>query len=283
MLGILLALVLAATPTVSALRDAPGAAPPRALARTFAVARAAGAAVPQADAKPACANVWQNRTEEFEAYLRTAKVDKISNIPVGVTRPRRAFLAEGGIAGSFAWKPLRPGMQNGYFESYKSEIAAYELDKVLALNMVPVVVERTIDRETGAAILWLNGVRSWESVQPLPKPRTWDLQIARMKLFDDLIGNSDRNKGNLLVDEDWHIYLIDHSRAFVTDAKLPQELQNIDRRLWQRMLALDEAGLKASLGQWLDTRQIQSLLHRRDAIKKKIDALVAKRGDSVFF
>ena len=240
-------------------------------------------AFPQAAAKPACANVWENRTQEFETYLRTAKIEKMADIPVGVTRPRRAYLTEGGLAGSFAWKPLRPGMQNGYFESYKSEVAAYELDKVLALNMVPVVVERTIDHDTGAAILWLNGVRSWESVLPLTKPRTWDLQIARMKLFDDLIGNSDRNKGNLLVDEDWHIYLIDHSRAFVTDQKLPQELQNVDRRLWERMLALDEAGLKASMGQWLDGRQIQALLRRRDAIKKKIDALVAKRGDSVFF
>ena len=97
-------------------------------------------------------------------------------------------------------------------------------------------------------MLWLDGVRSWETVLPLPKPPTWDQQIARMKMFDDLIGNSDRNKGNLLVDADWHIYLIDHSRAFVTDNKLPQELQNIDRRLWERMQALDAASLKTALG-----------------------------------
>jgi hypothetical protein len=104
-----------------------------------------------------------------------------------------------------------------------------------------------------------------------------------MKMFDDLIGNSDRNKGNLLVDDEWHLFLIDHSRAFVTDLKLPQELQNIDRRLWERMLALDEPTLKASLGKWLDSRQIPSLLRRRDAMKKKIDALVAKGGNAVFF
>ena len=176
------------------------------------------------------------------------------------------------------------GVQNGYYESYKSEIAAYELDKLLGLNMVPVIVERRVDNELGAAILWLEGVRSWETVLKIPnKPRTWDLQIARMKLLDDLIGNNDRNKGNLLVDDDWHIYLIDHSRAFITDQKLPQELQNIDRRLWERMLALDEPGLKTALGEWLDSRQIQALLRRRDAMKKKIDAMVAKRGDSVFF
>jgi hypothetical protein len=230
-----------------------------------------------------CANVWQARPAEFEAYLRTAAVDKIADIPVGVTRPRRAHLAPGGIVSSFAWKPLRPGIHNGYFESYKSEIAAYELDKLLGLHMVPVVVERRVKNDLGAAVMWVEGVRSWESVQPLPKPATWDLQLARMKMFDDLVGNSDRNKGNLLVDADWHIFLIDHSRAFVTEMKLPQELQNIDRRLWDRMLALDEAGLTASMGAWLDRRQVNALLRRRDAMKKKIAALVAKRGDSVFF
>jgi Phosphatidylinositol 3- and 4-kinase len=239
---------------------------------------------PQAPAKPAvCANVWEGRTAEVEAFLRTVKIEKMGNIPVGVTRPKRAFLAPGGIASSFAWKPLRPGYQQGHFESYKSEIAAYEIDKLLGLNMVPVVVERVVEGDEGAAVLWLEGVRSWETVLKLPKPPIWDSQLARMKMLDDLIGNSDRNKGNLLVDDEWHLFLIDHSRAFVTDQKLPQELQSIDRRLWERMQALDADTLKTELGKWLDSRQIQALLRRRDAMKKKIDALIAKNGDSIFF
>jgi hypothetical protein len=237
----------------------------------------------QAPAKPACANVWYDHTGDIEAFLKAATVEKVVELPIGVTKPRRAYMAPGGLASSFAWKPLRPGMQSGYFESYKSEIAAYELDKLLGLNMVPVVVERTIKGDTGAAVLWLEGVRSWESVLPLPKPPSWNSQLARMKMFDDLISNSDRNKGNLLVDEDWHLFLIDHSRAFVTDNKLPQELQTIDRALWDRMLALDEPTLATKLGTWLDSRQRSALLRRRDAMKKKIDALVAKNGQAVFF
>jgi hypothetical protein len=241
-------------------------------------------ALPQAQPNPvACANIWQNKTSELEEYLRTAKVDKVSDIPIGVTRPQRAYLASAGPVSSFAWKPIRPGIKDGYFESYKSEIAAYELDKLLGLNMVPVVVERRVNNDLGAAIMWIEGVRSWESVLPLPKPATWGFQLARMKMFDDLISNSDRNKGNLLVDADWHVFLIDHSRAFVTDLKLPQELQNVDRKLWDRMLALDEAGLKTTMGAWLDGRQIQSLIRRRDMMKKKIDMLVAKSGNAVFF
>ena len=237
----------------------------------------------QAPAPKACANVWQGHASEIEAFLKTAKIEKVAELPIGVTRPRRAYVVPGGIAASFAWKPLKPGVQSGYFESYKSEVAAYELDKLLGLNMVPVVVEREVQNESGAAVLWLEGVRSWETVLSLPKPASWNRELARMKMFDNLISNGDRNKGNLLVDDDWHLYLIDHSRAFVADLKLPQELQTIDRALWEKMLSLDEVSLATTLGTWLDGRQRGALLRRRDAMKKKIDALVAKNGQRVFF
>jgi hypothetical protein len=240
-------------------------------------------AIPQAADKPVCANIWQGHNAEIEEFLRTAKVEKVADIPIGVTRPRRAYVAAGGPAASFAWKALRPSMQNGYFESYKSEIAAYEIDKMLGLNMVPVVVERVVNNDTGAAVLWLEGVRSWETVLPLPKPPAWNQELARMKMFDDLIGNSDRNKGNLLVDSEWHLFLIDHSRAFVSEPRLPQELQTVDKRLGEAMLALDEPSLKSAVGRWLDSRQLQAVLRRRDAMKKKIDALVAKQGNAIFF
>jgi hypothetical protein len=239
--------------------------------------------VAQAPTPSASANIWQGRTEAVEEYLRTTPVTKIQDVPIGVTKPKRAFTEPGGLARSFAWKPIRPGLYNGYWESYKSEIAAYELDKFLELHMVPVVVERRIEGDLGAAVLWLEGVRSWEAVLPLPKPPTWGARLARMKMFDDLVGNSDRNKGNMLIDEAWNLYLIDHSRAFARDRKLPAQLQNIDRALWQRMLALDEAGLTNVLGRWLDRTQIRAVLERRDRMKQEIDKLVAKHGDKIFF
>jgi hypothetical protein len=231
------------------------------------------------------ANIWRGRTAEVEQCLAEAKVAKLEEVPIGVTKPSRAMLHADACARAFAWKPLRPGLYSGYWESYKSEIAAYELDKVLDLNMVPVVVERKVGGVTGAAVLWLYGVRSWDQIQPLPKPADWPLRIVRMKMFDCLSGNPDRNKGNMLVDEAWNLYLIDHSRAFVADKNLPKPsiFQNVDRSLWTRMLALDEAGAAERLGKWLDGRQIRALLQRRDAMKKHIDGLVAKQGEKVFF
>src|SRR5919198_4541748 len=95
---------------------------------------------------PTLARVWDGRAAEYEAYLRTAPIERVETIPIGVTRPRRAYFAPGGLARSAAWKPLRPSFQSGWFESYKSEIAAYELDKLLGLGMVPPTIERTFQR-----------------------------------------------------------------------------------------------------------------------------------------
>ncbi len=238
---------------------------------------------PAPTAAPASARVWEGRSAEYEAYLRTAPVVKMTAVDLGVTHPKRAFFAPDGLAASAAWKPLRPGFQNGYWESYKSEIAAYELDKLLQLGMVPVVVERKIDGVTGALILWLEGVRTWLEVQPLPKPPAWERQLARMKLFDDLIGNPDRNRGNLLVDGEWNLFLIDHSRAFLDDRKLPQKLDHVDTALWERIAALDESTLQSAVGQALEKRQIKSMLARRDQMAAAIDALVKKNGRRAVF
>src|SRR5215203_5022492 len=115
-----------------------------------------GQSAPAASAATApSARIWDGRAGEFEEYLRTAEVDHFDTVPLGVTHPKRAFFKPGGLVASAAWKVLPPGRPAGYWESYKSEIAAYELDKLLDLHMVPVAVEKRWKGETAAAILWL--------------------------------------------------------------------------------------------------------------------------------
>jgi hypothetical protein len=236
-----------------------------------------------AQVSAASVNTWQGREAEFEAFIATAPIQRFEEIPVGVTHPRRAFLIPGGIAESIAWKVLPTGRPNGYWESYKSEIAAYEMDKALGLGMVPVAVQKRWKNEVGAAILWLAPVRSWKDVQYAAKPASWDYQMIRMKMFDNLIGNGDRNLGNLLVDAAWNVYLIDHSRAFVTSRNLPAKFTHVDGRLWSRMLALDEPTLTTAIGKWVDRSARQALLARRDKMGEAIAKLEQTNGhDAVF-
>jgi hypothetical protein len=237
-----------------------------------------------ATSAPAVARVWDGRAADYENFLRTGTIDRAEAIPLGVTKPHRLYFAAGGLARSAAWKPLRPSYQGGWFESYKSEIAAYELDKLLGLGMVPPTVERKYGGETGAIVLWLEGVKSWEQALALPKPDSWTRQLVRMKLFDDLIGNPDDNKGNLLVDGAWNLYLIDHSRSFMEDKNmLPQKLDHVETALWDKMMGLDEPALKIALGAWLNDKQIKAMLARRDRMKAMVDDLVKKNGKRAVF
>jgi hypothetical protein len=250
---------------------------------TFPVYAQAPAAAPQAQTAPATsAKIWQGRNAEFEEFVRTAPFVKITDVPIGVTRPKRGYFGPGGLVESAAWKILPPGRPNGYWESYKSEIAAYELDKLLGMDMVPPTVEKRVKGELGAAILWVKPVRPWKEVEHLPKPEKWNRQAVRMKMFDNLIHNPDRNAGNLIVDDDWNLYLIDHSRAFLTEQKLPFTMVRIDAEVWDRMQALDEPTLMGALGKWLDRGAIRAMLRRRDAMKLVIDDLVKRVGQAAY-
>lgn len=237
-------------------------------------------ALPQATTAPQSSKIWEGREAEFEEFLRTAEVLKVENVPIGVTKPRRAYLAPGGPCESFAWKVLPPGIHKGFWDSYKSEIAAYELDKVLGLGMVPPTVEREVKSDKGAAVVWVQNVRTWHEALRAPKAASWSRNVVRMKMWDNLVGNSDRNTGNLLVDYVGNFFLIDHSRAFSTEKKLFQELEHIDMELWQRMLALDLETLKTHIGKWVGNSALKAVIQRRDRMKKEIDGILAQRGDA---
>ena len=201
----------------------------------------------------------------------------MSEIGIGVTNPMQATLAPGGPVASISWKPRTPG------ESYKAEIAAYELDKLLGLNMVPVTVEKRVNGDLGAAKIWVTPTQSFEQLGGPPTPPTrhigmWDLQIIRAKMFDSLIYNADLNLANWLVDPSWNLILIDHNRAFTPLRMMSHELTKIDIDLWEKMKALDEPTLKAVLGEWLSAIEIRAILERREMMERKINNLTEPRA-----
>jgi len=231
-----------------------------------------------------CSLVWLGFEPQIEKDLVDGKVLKMEEVPVGVTKPQRATLENGE---RFAWKPLTPGFNKGYMESYKSEIAAYKLDRMLGLHMVPPIAERNIQGKFGAAVYWIENTRGWSVTRPPQGPEPlWSIQLTRMKMFDLLIGNIDRNQGNLIYDSDWHLFLIDHSRAFIDkkDLKGLAELGRVDRKLWEKMQALTMADLDSGLDKWVDEKGKKAMLIRRDLMAKNIQELIKKRGEaSVFY
>ena len=225
------------------------------------------------------AKTWIGRESQIEQHLKTATIASMTEIGTGVTRPRRARVTPADPFDSLTWKVIPPGMRDGYWESYKSEIAAYQLDKLLALRMVPPAVERTINDETGAAIMWIDGVKSVKQTGgTVPTGPAWDKPIRRMLMFDALICNKDRNAGNILIGPPGELILIDHSRAFLTDRNLPARIERVDGELWDRMTAVSADDLTRTLQPWIDSSAIRALLERRKRMMAEVDGLVRQKG-----
>jgi hypothetical protein len=274
------ALLVAATWLAALPLAAQAPAPP-------APSEAAAATVTAPVAERVGAKIWLGRHAEFEEYLRTARIERVEKVPIGVTKPERGFFAPGGLVPSAAVKHLPMGQRSGFWEAHKSEIAAYQLDRLLGLDMVPVSVERRVGSDLAAVVLWVEGCKHLKDVDQsaCPRPIEWAKQVCRQKVFDNLIANIDRNAGNLLVDGEWNLVLIDHSRAFARD-KMPfeKEMTRIDRAFFERLKALDEASVMKQVRPWvLGDGTARAILKRRDKIVAQFEKLARERGEATVF
>jgi hypothetical protein len=97
--------------------------------------------------------------------------------------------------------------------------------------------------------------------------------------FDHVIANEERNNGNTLVDPNWGIVLVDHTRAFV-DPETPQPLPDqFDRRMIERLRRLSRPVLQAHLKGILTNAEVEGFLKRRDALLARVEKLVAEKGE----
>jgi hypothetical protein len=165
-------------------------------------------------------------------------------------------------------------------------VAAYRLDRLIGLNLIPVSVSRSWRSESGAFTWWVDDVlmdeeaRTKKRIEP-PDMAAWNEQMQLVRVLDQLIYNVDRNLGNLLITNDWRVWAIDHTRAFRTHRtlKAADNITRCDRQVLEGLKRLDAAMLKKSLGAFLTQYEIEGLLHRRDAIV----ALLEQKGPAVLF
>lgn len=233
---------------------------------------------------------------DVEAFLATAEIVAHEDVPVGVTRPLKLELSDGDVALSASWKNVdiqRPGItrfadgtfEKNFSDSYRCEIAAYELDKLLGTDLVPPTVERRFGGEPGALQLWIDDAmtdfdRRKQKIEP-PDPLRWNRQVYNVKLFRFLIFDVDyKNARNNLIDPEWRLWAIDSSRAFRTDEELLDDsLDHFSRAVLEKLESLDFDTLKTHLGKWVSDPRLRALLIRRDLIVQRAERLVAERGE----
>ena len=187
-------------------------------------------------------------------------------------------------------KKLQDGTTKYFFrDDADFECAAYELAKLLGMDTVPPAVARRVQGSRGTVQIWVENTRMQGDLieENVEVPREglqrwrWLMQNQTLYLFDNLIYNEDRNIGNLLIDSDWKIWMVDHGRTFRRWKQLqsPELITFVDRKLWEKLQNLDEAVVTERLKDYVRPYELSGLLERRRLLVEHIQNLIDENGE----
>ena len=234
--------------------------------------------------------------EEIEAFMRSARITAVRDVSKGVTRPLRLTLSDGTFSHDAVFqaveqrKPLMQGANGqsevNFVDSWRYNVAAYRLAGLLGLEgMMPVTVEYRYKSKPGALAWWMDslmdeGERLKKRVQP-PVPAAWNEDMLRMRVFMELVHDTDRNMGNVLISPEWRVIMLDFTRAFrLWPTIRANELPRIDRTLLARLDGLTEEALRAATHPHLPGSEVAAVLKRRDLIVEHFRARVQQLGEA---
>ncbi len=181
---------------------------------------------------------------QTEAFLRSASMtpqraaDAAASTQFQTTLSNGSFTRKASVqtvdSYAYGWVESR--------DSFKYNVAAYRLSKMLGLNVVPCTVWRRVDGR-------------WASVTLAPEEMTATSRRSNAEsIFRALTGNP---KG-------------DYADAFLATKSIHEqiELSSIDGDLDRKLAALDRSALTREVGEILTRDEIRCLLARRDRILK---------------
>ncbi|MBI4475281.1 MAG: hypothetical protein HY646_21640 [Acidobacteria bacterium] len=233
--------------------------------------------------------------EEIEQFLRIAKMGARRAIIVGLNgtewapmddgkTQHRGHIAAIDISRS-SFTSVR-GTELNFKDSWKFNVAAYELAKLLDFHLIPPSVERKVAGQSAAVTWWIDdammeGDRIQKKLQS-PDVEGWNNQMYAVRVFNQLIYNVDANLTNLLITKDWNLWMVDHSRAFrlLKTLENPKNLVKSDRKVLAKLRQLSKPLLTEKLRPWLTSLEIDGILARRDRIVEFFDKEVVAKGEA---
>ncbi len=236
--------------------------------------------------------------EQMTQFLLKAKITAHHGIPKGVTSPTRLTLSDGTTTHDAAFSAVDQHepiyhyasgkVELNFVDSYKYTVAAYQLAELLGLEeMMPVTVQREWDHQKGSLSWWLDDVKFDEGQrlklkEEAPDHEAWNRQMYRMRVFTQLVADTDRNVGNVIITNDWKLWMIDFTRGFrrTKDLLAPGDIERCDRALLERMRALTRDQIAAKTKGFIGGAEIDALLGRRDKIVELVARLVAEKGEA---
>ena len=239
--------------------------------------------------------------EQMADFLAKAAIVKEKTTSDGVTRPIRATLSDGVLTHDAQFQTVDEAKalfeagkasEVDFKDSYRFNIAGYRLAQMVGLQTVPMSVERRYKNKNAAVTWWIDDVMFDDAGRQKlqdkfgPDPERTAKQLHLMHVWDELIQNRDRNKGNIVWTKDWTLWMIDHTRAFRSGESLlkPSDLIRVERTFFEKMKQLTEASVSETMKGVLTRGEIRAMLKRRDALVKHFEKQIAERSEvAVFF
>jgi hypothetical protein len=236
---------------------------------------------------------------EMELFLRGAQIVSQKKLDSGTTASIRVTLSDGKLTHDAQFQPIdiyKPvfrgaegTVEKNFRDSYKFNIAAFRLGRMVGINNIPMSVERMLDGKVGSMTWWLDNIWMTEAerrdrgIKP-PASQFWVDELNIVRVFDQLIYNTDRNQGNLLITPEWKVWMIDHTRAFRTTVGLQKKNAlpgRVDHKVLRALRQLNTLQLKKELGAYLRPEEISAVLGRRDLIVAHFDHEISTKGEDL--
>lgn len=231
-------------------------------------------------------------------FLSTARVVSSRQLSSGVTSPYRLTLSDGTVTHDAAFQSVNErraqadfgqrGVEYNFIDSHHFNLAAYTIAGLLRLDaMMPVTVHRNWNGRDGTLTWWIDDAMDERTrrkeKKEAPNRVAWAQQTYKMRVFAALVGDTDRNLGNILITPDWHLWMIDFTRAFRLhgDIRYPADLPQVDRTVLARLRALDAQTLQAQTAHCLSEFEVRAVMKRRDALVAHFDVLIASKGQAL--
>jgi hypothetical protein len=229
-------------------------------------------------------------------FLLNAKVVASKQLGKGITHPWRLTLSNGALTHDAAFQSIdehKPSMalsdgrtELNFVDSYHYDIAGYELATLVGINdMIPMYVERTWNGQKGALSWWIpwrwdEGMRRQQHLDP-PDADAWNKQMYKIRVFDQLVYDTDPNLTNVLITADWKLWRIDFTRAFrlYHEVQSTKDLPMCDRQLLQKLRELNGAEVLVKTKPHLNKPEVEALMARRDKIVAHFQQLIAEKGE----
>lgn len=226
-------------------------------------------------------------SRELEAYLKTAPIVAVQkDATTGRTMPWKITLDNGKIKRQAMFKHINAPWPNPMVDSYKYELAAYELSKSLGLDFVPPTVEREIEGVKGSLQFFVPDCMSETNRERLhlqpPDLKAFLGKLDEIKVFEVLVKEACQDKDDTLIQQpSWKIFRVDFAEAFDPKPGLPADcpIARCPRRLFERLQKATRQVAEGWLKPYLSDDEIGALCERKKKIVARLGGLINTEGE----